>query len=140
MLLSVRRETANRLKTGCGYFLLLLSVFSALPPPASGQCRTLRTQGGTRSPEDCVFPFRFDGALRRGCIHSAEDDRYWCSVEVFPNGDHVTGQGRWGHCDPDRCEFPGSRNTGGGGRRTTTTAVPLLSTTCRTVIDFFSWT
>ena len=51
--------------------------------------------------------------------HSSQDVRYtkcilvdaddgipWCSTKTDPNGQHIGGQGQWGHC-PDSCPVAG---------------------------------
>ena len=51
--------------------------------------------------------------------HSSQDVRYtkcilvdaddgipWCSTKTDPNGQHIGGQGQWGHC-PDSCPVEG---------------------------------
>ena len=44
--------------------------------------------------------FRFRGIVRNSCITEGDpEERLWCSVEVDGRGDHVVGEGRFGHCD-----------------------------------------
>ena len=30
-----------------------------------------------------------------------DDNRPWCSTKVDDNGVHISGQGKWGYCDPE---------------------------------------
>ena len=48
----------------------------------------------------CVFPFKFNGELKNGCITDTDPDgRYWCSTKVNPRTlEHIGGQGKWGFC------------------------------------------
>ena len=56
---------------------------------------------GTRSPENCHFPFKYDGKEYFSCTTVADPSkRPWCAVEVDSNGN---AGGKWGHCDPTSC-------------------------------------
>ncbi len=105
--------------------LLLLLVPSLLSPPGvvlGLKCpRTLPTDKGTKTPEACVFPFRYrsiysqnlcrqtkfpslnvsyQGKERDECIRDGSPGgRVWCSVQTYPNGTHIPNRGRWGYCD-----------------------------------------
>ncbi len=74
------------------------------PLLADETCLTVATPGGTKAPEPCVFPFRYLGVLHGECT-TVGDDRCvpWCSVQVDPDGNHVSGRGRFGHCHPEGC-------------------------------------
>ena len=37
-----------------------------------------------------------------------KDVRPWCSTKVDNNGAHISGQGKWGYCDPD-CPCDGTQ-------------------------------
>ncbi len=64
------------------------------------ECTTV--SGGTAN-APCVFPFTYRGVRYNGCILvDAGDGKPWCSVLVDENGNHVGGQGKWGHC-PQGC-------------------------------------
>ncbi len=77
--------------------------FSAQNTERKRPCFTVPTPGGTQTPESCVFPFTFDNVTFFECTpHLHTRQLRWCSVEVDPaTGIHVSGKGRWGHCDPD---------------------------------------
>ena len=76
------------------------------------QCETIATRGGTRNPEECVFPFRYNGKTYRECtIDQDPDGRRWCSVQVDINGNHVTNRRKWGHCNGRKCPTTGTRTT-----------------------------
>ena len=68
------------------------------------QCTTIVTDGGTQTPELCKFPFTFQGQVFENCTTFSDNDNLeWCSVETDQQGNHVRGQGKWGHCDPAKC-------------------------------------
>lgn len=70
----------------------------------SAQCTTIVTPGGTQTPEKCKFPFRYYGQEFQSCTTFGEKYKLeWCSVQVDNQGNHVKGQGRWGHCDKSLC-------------------------------------
>jgi len=61
------------------------------------------TNGGGDSGARCVFPFTFKERVYRGCILvDADDGIPWCSTLTDSSGQHVGGQGKWGHC-PSTC-------------------------------------
>jgi len=61
------------------------------------------TNGGGDSGARCVFPFTYKERTYRGCILvDADDGIPWCSTLTDNTGQHVGGQGKWGHC-PDSC-------------------------------------
>jgi len=61
------------------------------------------TNGGGDSNARCVFPFTYKDRVYRGCILvDADDGIPWCSTLTDNNGQHVGGQGKWGHC-PSSC-------------------------------------
>jgi hypothetical protein len=85
-------------------FLLPLVMAAGTGPTTTVTCRTVSTPSGTSSPEPCVFPFRFDNVSFFECTpHLHSFMIKWCSVEVDDAGDHVSGRGRWGNCDPQGC-------------------------------------
>ena len=56
--------------------------------------------GGASVGLACVFPFTYAGQTFTGCTKvGADDDTYWCSTLTDADGNHVGGQGNWGHCD-----------------------------------------
>ena len=70
-------------------------------------CSTVFTLEGTWLEEACVFPFALGGRTFHGCTSLGDADGLaWCSVETDAEGQHVSGQKRWGHCDPTTCLFP----------------------------------
>ena len=61
-----------------------------------GSCKT--TGGGTTGAA-CKFPFIYKGKKYNGCaLVDADHNKPWCSVRVNGNGEHIGGQGLWGHC------------------------------------------
>jgi len=65
--------------------------------PTSG-CTTI---GGGDPGASCAFPFIYRDVEYRGCILvDADDNIPWCSTLTDRNGNHVGGQGKWGHCPP----------------------------------------
>jgi len=76
----------------------------APPPPPSGDCKVVTP--GPDTGAKCIFPFTWahTGKTYDGCAFDPSIDTYpWCSTQVDGNGNHVTGQGKWGKCDPDAC-------------------------------------
>ncbi len=48
---------------------------------------------------DCVFPFNYKGRQYNGCPVDPDDSsKRWCSTKVDSDGNHVGGQGQYGHC------------------------------------------
>ena len=66
---------------------------------------------GTRSPENCHFPFKIRGKdkeyLSCTTVHDP-DNKPWCPVEVDSKGEATK---RWGHCDPALCSAGSSSST-----------------------------
>ena len=83
------------------------------------------TVSGPDSGANCVFPFIYKGKQYRGCILvDADDGKPWCSTLTDSSGQHVGGQGRWGHC-------PASCSRGSQGSTTTLSpAAPKLGKPC----------
>ena len=70
------------------------------PERGCGRSRGCRTEGGGRRGAACVFPFVHKGRRYSGCtLVDADDGRPWCSTRTDSSGQHVTGQGQWGHCN-----------------------------------------
>ena len=63
--------------------------------------------GGPSNGTTCVFPFTSSGMTYEACT-MASDVKPWCSTKVDENGVHVTGQGKWGYCDPEECPCDGA--------------------------------
>ena len=71
--------------------------------PVSRPTAGCTTNGGGDSGASCVFPFTYKDRVYRGCILvDADDGIPWCSTLTDNNGQHVGGQGKWGHC-PASC-------------------------------------
>ncbi len=84
--------------------VVILGLAIALASEEEQGCHTVVTQGGTKKPEKCVFPFTFRGKRYEGCTTEHDPDkRSWCSVQVDEDGNHVSGKGHWGHCDQATC-------------------------------------
>jgi len=59
-----------------------------------------RTKSGPSPNQPCIFPFTWNGKTYNGCPIDPEDSsERWCSTKVDSNGNHITGQGNWGHCN-----------------------------------------
>merc|ERR1712227_276097 len=66
------------------------------PTTSSSSCTTT---GGGRKGVNCVFPFTYRDVKYTGCtLEDADDGKPWCSTKTDANGQHVGGQGQWGHC------------------------------------------
>lgn len=71
----------------------------------SPSCRTI---GGGDIGASCIFPFTYKDITYTGCIFVDADDRKpWCSTLTDSDGQHVGGQGKWGHCPPT-CSVDGA--------------------------------
>ena len=85
------------MNNSCVYFFLSLIIgptFQQNPPSSS-----CTTTGGGRTGAKCVFPFNYKDVKYNGCsLEDADDDKPWCSTKTDANGQHVGGQGQWGHC------------------------------------------
>ena len=56
-------------------------------------------EGKSAIGNECKFPFIHKGIEHHGCTYEDSNDNHpWCSLQVDENGNHVTGQGRWGIC------------------------------------------
>ena len=70
------------------------------PPPRTIRCVFCRTKSGPSPNQPCIFPFTWNGKTYNGCPIDPEDSsERWCSTKVDSNGNHITGQGNWGHCN-----------------------------------------
>ena len=66
-------------------------------------CTTTTGPGANKS---CVFPFKFRSVTYNNCTtatNNPDDTKAWCSTKVDEFGNHVGGQGNWGHCEP-KCQ------------------------------------
>ncbi|XP_059081531.1 peroxidase-like [Tigriopus californicus] len=62
-----------------------------------GRCSTV---SGPNPGKPCIFPFTYQGVTYKGCPIDPEDSsKRWCSTRTDRSGNHVTGQGEYGHCD-----------------------------------------
>ena len=72
--------------------------FASIFPGQSG----CSTNGGKDPFRPCIFPFTFDGVKYFGCPKDLfEEDKRWCSTKVDADGNHVTGQNKYGFCSPN---------------------------------------
>ena len=65
---------------------------------------TCTTVGGADPGKSCVFPFIAGGVTFTECTlagNSDDDPNHWCSTLIDESGNHVGGQGKWGHCAPE---------------------------------------
>jgi len=70
------------------------------PPPRRIICDLCQTKSGPSPNQPCIFPFTWNGKTYNGCPIDPEDSsERWCSTKVDSNGNHITGQGNWGHCN-----------------------------------------
>jgi len=108
---------------------------SVQPPSPTVSCTTV---GGGDVGASCRFPFKYKDQSYSGCILvDADDGIPWCSTLTDGDGQHVGGQGKWGHC-PGSC--PKDNGVTATTRRpirttrrpTTTTRRPTTTTTKRT--------
>jgi len=78
-------------------FLILLLTIGIVS--AQQSCFTIRSEGGTDSPQMCKFPFQHLGRTYYACTTEHDPNgQPWCSTEVDVYGRHIVGQGKWGHC------------------------------------------
>jgi len=70
------------------------------------------TVGGPSPNKKCIFPFTHGGVVYNECT-TAGLGQSWCSVAVYSNGTHISGQGLYGLC-PSTC--PGGQDTCSPGR------------------------
>lgn len=85
---------------------------------------------GPGAGKPCVFPFTwtYNDETYDGCAFSPEVDQYpWCSTLVDEQGNHVSGKGEWGKCDPHNCPLATGVTTTTPGPVTTT--LPVLPQT-----------
>ena len=71
------------------------------------------TKSGPSSNQPCIFPFIWYGKTYNGCpIDPDDSSQRWCSTKVDSYGNHITGQGNWGHrssiCPKQTCYFDGT--------------------------------
>jgi len=59
------------------------------------------TVGGPSSNKQCIFPFTHGGVVYNECTTTGLGQS-WCSVAVYANGTHISGQGLYGLC-PSTC-------------------------------------
>merc|ERR1712008_505036 len=60
-----------------------------------------KTVGGPSANQPCIFPFKWNGKNYNSCpVDSDDTNETWCSTKTDSNGNHITGQGLWGHCGP----------------------------------------
>lgn len=60
---------------------------------------TCKTVSGPSANKPCVFPFKWGGRTYNRCPIDPDDrSETWCSTKTDSNGNHITGQGLWGHC------------------------------------------
>jgi len=84
----------------CGDIEIVINPSSQQSNRPTASCTT---NGGGDSGARCVFPFTYKEKVYRGCILvDADDGKPWCSTLTDNNGQHIGGQGKWGHC-PSSC-------------------------------------
>ena len=84
------------------------------------------TGSGADSGAKCVFPFIYKSKQYRGCILvDADDGKPWCSTLTDSSGQHVGGQGKWGHC-PDSCQADVDVNVVGSASNSEINKIPWI--------------
>ena len=79
--------------------LLCFTFLLCFVTQCNSECLTKVTDGGTQSPEACVFPFIYRSRRFEKCTKLFDPEGLlWCSVEVDARGRHVVSRERWGHC------------------------------------------
>jgi len=59
--------------------------------------------------KECKFPFRYKNKIFNSCTREFDDDDLaWCSTKRDPEGNHIVGEGEWGHCSSS-CPVGGSQ-------------------------------
>lgn len=83
----------------CVYY----STASSVAPPLFRHKRSGDTCHTTPDSKDpgakCIFPFKFKGETYHGCPPDLGDPtRGWCSTKTDSDGNHVSGEGKFGYC------------------------------------------
>ena len=90
-------------------------------PPAS--CVTV---GGASTGSPCVLPFIYKDKKHTSCtLVDADDGKPWCSTLTDDSGNHVGGQGKWGHC-PDSCQADVDVNVVGSASNSEINKIPWI--------------
>ena len=83
-------EEMTKLMTYSSMLMMLLHTAPGISH--AEECRTV-------SNKSCIFPFRHKNQTYAGCTEEGnEDGRLWCSTRVTSEGEHMVGEGEWGHC------------------------------------------
>ena len=64
------------------------------------------TSYGPDPNKTCIFPFKYRGKTYNCCTFDdnyATDTDAWCSTKVDRTGEHLSGQGKYGFCEP-KCQ------------------------------------
>ena len=76
-------------------WLSMMMILKITPNSATSECVTVDNR-------ICIFPFNYQNQTYAGCTgEGAPDGMLWCSTKVNSEGDHMAGQGEWGHCAAD---------------------------------------
>jgi len=89
-----------------GYLIIIedserMEMFGNSVEMPKTECTTV---GGPDPKKPCVFPFKHEGNTFITCALAPNDDKHWCSTLVDEAGEHIAGNGNWGHCGSD-CPF-----------------------------------
>ncbi|XP_023328399.1 apolipoprotein(a) isoform X2 [Eurytemora carolleeae] len=77
-------------------------------PSTSAPLTSCRTVSGANNGALCVLPFTHKGITHTKCtLDDADDGKPWCSTLTDGTGQHIGGQGQWGHCIPECSENQG---------------------------------
>eukprot|EP00095_Tigriopus_kingsejongensis_P004780 maker-scaffold77_size404793-snap-gene-2.16 protein:Tk04780 transcript:maker-scaffold77_size404793-snap-gene-2.16-mRNA-1 annotation:"serine protease easter precursor" len=83
---------------------LAFSMVCSMSWHCAWSCQTIPTESGTPTPQACLFPFIYRGLVYNKCTSDYDPEvKPWCSVRLNSEGEHVSGDGGWGHCDITTC-------------------------------------
>jgi len=118
---SIQRKGANNGRISGPKSCVSIEIAPVDPKPSS--CVTV---GGGRTGSPCVFPFIYKDKTHSGCtLVDADDGKPWCSTLTDGSGNHVGGQGQWGHC-PDDCEVDVDVNVVGSASNSEINKIPWI--------------
>ena len=76
-------------------WLSMMMILKITPNSVTSECVTVDNR-------TCIFPFNYQNQTYAGCTgEGVPDGILWCSTKVNSEGDHIAGQGEWGHCAAD---------------------------------------
>jgi len=116
--------------------VLVVALMTGTINGQKGPCVTIKTRGGSSSPERCKFPFRFKGVLYNSCTKfnpssGKHDDKFWCSTQTDSNDDHVENKSKWGYCNMQTLCTQRTSSRDKDGRLCFTVGGPSRARTCK---------